>query len=143
MTRLTSRQVTRSATPATTLNSLQSMTTSQRSQPITSPAAAQPQTYALPAAADRGQTAVANNSRSSFGTPNTDQQNSVPTNRPAPAAFQSGYAAVNLRYTESSPIHVRGPITGRSYKFSGADPVQPVDVRDAGLLLSARFFRSL
>ena len=47
----------------------------------------------------------------------------------------------HLRYTESSPIHVRGPATGKTYQFSGAQPLQAVDTRDAASLLQTRFFR--
>jgi hypothetical protein len=48
---------------------------------------------------------------------------------------------VTLRYSESSPILVRGPATGRRYEFSGTHPVQTVDPRDAAALLRTRFFR--
>lgn len=54
------------------------------------------------------------------------------------SGFQS---AINLRYVERSPIQVRGPITGRTYEFSGSRPVQDVDARDAATLLRTRFFR--
>ena len=56
----------------------------------------------------------------------------------------SGHAAgasVSVRYTESQSVIVRGPVTGRSYAFSAANPVQSVDSRDAAALLQARFFR--
>lgn len=48
---------------------------------------------------------------------------------------------VSVRYTESSPVRVLGPITGRQYEFSGSHPVQPVHPGDAASLLSTRFFR--
>jgi hypothetical protein len=47
----------------------------------------------------------------------------------------------NIRYTEKSPIRVPGPVTGRRYEFSAAQPIQPVDARDAAVLLRTRFFR--
>jgi len=50
-------------------------------------------------------------------------------------------APVSIRYTENYSIVVRGPVTGRRYPFSAANPVQPVDSRDAATLLQARFFR--
>lgn len=53
------------------------------------------------------------------------------------------YSAVSLEYLESSPIQVRGPATGRQYMFSGTQPVQPVDLRDADALLRTRFFRKI
>ncbi len=48
---------------------------------------------------------------------------------------------VGLRYVESSPIRVRGLVSGVSYEFSGTRAVQEVDVRDASSLLNTRFFR--
>jgi hypothetical protein len=110
---------------------------------MASPSVAQPTAQTFFAAADEGRTAIANTARSSFLSPNTDLQNSLPTSQPAATAFQRDYATVNLRYTESSPIRVCGPVTGRDYEFSGANPVQSVDARDADLLLRARFFRPL
>jgi hypothetical protein len=55
---------------------------------------------------------------------------------------RSNYSTVALRYLENSPILVRGP-TGRQYMFSGANPNQSVDPRDAKALLRTRFFRQL
>ncbi|HYM68754.1 MAG TPA: hypothetical protein VEZ44_04100 [bacterium] len=46
-----------------------------------------------------------------------------------------------LQYQEKSPIVVRGPVTGRSYQFSGARAVQAVDAGDAEALLRTGFFR--
>ncbi len=48
---------------------------------------------------------------------------------------------VTLQYLENSPILVRGPVTGRLYEFSNAQPVQSVDLRDAETLLRTGFFR--
>ena len=56
------------------------------------------------------------------------------------AAHAAG-TPVAVRYTESQSIVVRGPVTGRRYTFSAANPVQSVDPRDAGTFLQARFFR--
>jgi hypothetical protein len=71
-----------------------------------------------------------------------------PTPALVPPAAQSGPAvsrpvpnAVALRYLESSPILVRGMATGRQYRFSGTEPLQAVDARDAEVLLRSRFFR--
>ena len=60
----------------------------------------------------------------------------VQTAWPLPA-----YSKVALRYTETSPILVKGPASGRQYQFSGSSPVQAVDVRDVAALLRTRFFR--
>jgi hypothetical protein len=51
------------------------------------------------------------------------------------------HSSIGLRYLENSPIRVRGLVSGMSYEFSGAAPVQQVDARDASSLLSTRFFR--
>jgi hypothetical protein len=50
------------------------------------------------------------------------------------------HSSVVLRYTETSPILVRGPVSGRQYQFSGSKPVQAVDARDAAALLRTGFF---
>ena|SRR6516225_7145055 len=57
-----------------------------------------------------------------------------------PASPLPTYSSVVLHYTETSPILVRGPVSGRQYKFSGSKPVQAVDARDAQALLRTRFF---
>jgi len=46
-----------------------------------------------------------------------------------------------VRYLESSPIRVQGPVTGRLYEFSSQRPVQPVERGDADALTRTRFFR--
>jgi len=62
--------------------------------------------------------------------------------QPQPGTAQvSGSSVIHLRYTEASPIQVRGPATGMTYQFSGAQPLQAVDSRDAAALLDTRFFR--
>jgi len=61
--------------------------------------------------------------------------------RPTPAQAPSPAVSTRIRYVEVSPILVHGPATGRRYAFSGADPVQAVDARDAEGLLRTRFFR--
>lgn len=54
---------------------------------------------------------------------------------------QKPTGSVSVRYLENSSIVALGPATGRKYVFSGANPVQSVDARDAGTLLQTRFFR--
>ncbi len=55
-------------------------------------------------------------------------------------ASQAASPSVALRYTELSPILVKGPATGRQYQFSGSYPIQAVDARDVAALLRTRFF---
>jgi hypothetical protein len=50
-------------------------------------------------------------------------------------------SVLNLYYAGQPPVNVRGPVTGSDYKFSPADPVQPVDPRDARYLLASPLFR--
>jgi hypothetical protein len=50
-------------------------------------------------------------------------------------------ASVPVRYVELPSIVVHGPVSGRKYAFSGTNPVQSVDGRDAGAFLQTRFFR--
>ena len=47
---------------------------------------------------------------------------------------------MRLRYLQQSPIRVGGPVTGKHYDFSGAQPVMPVESRDAEALLRTGFF---
>jgi hypothetical protein len=49
-------------------------------------------------------------------------------------------ATVSVRYLERSSVVVHGPVSGRRYAFSAANPVQPVDARDAGAFWHSRFF---
>ena len=64
-----------------------------------------------------------------------------PPGQSTPAARLAAFATVNLFYVEQSPIRVRGPITGYNYHFSGAEPKQLVDSRDAAEMLRTKFFR--
>ena len=49
--------------------------------------------------------------------------------------------SILLSYLETAPVRVRGLATGRTYEFSGSQPVQSVDFRDASSLLNTRFFK--
>jgi len=51
------------------------------------------------------------------------------------------FATVAVRYMETAAIRVQGPITGRHYDFSGAQPVQAVDFRDAAIFTRSSPFR--
>lgn len=59
----------------------------------------------------------------------------------ASKSISAPYSSVNVSYLESSPIRVRGSVSGKYYEFSGSHPVQLVDARDAASLLGTRFFR--
>jgi hypothetical protein len=54
---------------------------------------------------------------------------------------QGPFPSVTLHYMESSAIRVRGPVTGRPYDFSGSQPFQAVDVRDAAVFTRNGAFR--
>jgi hypothetical protein len=60
---------------------------------------------------------------------------------PEIATASTPQSLTSIRYLENSPIQVRGLASGRCYEFSGAHPVQQVDLRDASSLLNTRFFR--
>jgi hypothetical protein len=57
------------------------------------------------------------------------------------AAAVAAASAVNLRYTETASIQLRGLVSGHTYRFSDSQPLQAVDVRDSAALLQTRFFR--
>ena len=57
------------------------------------------------------------------------------------SAQGSSFPSVTLNYTESAAIRVRGPVTGRPYVFSGSQPSQAVDVRDAAVFARNSSFR--
>jgi hypothetical protein len=59
----------------------------------------------------------------------------------AVAGNQPATGSVSVRYLEHPSIVVRGPATGRQYAFSGTNPVQSVDARDASAFMHTRFFR--
>ena len=61
-----------------------------------------------------------------------------------PAAQQlaaESASSIKVRYLESSPVRVRGLVTGSSYLFSATEPAKEIDARDAASLLNTRFFR--
>ena len=59
----------------------------------------------------------------------------------ANSAQASSFPSVTLNYMESAAIRVRGPVTGRPYAFSGSEPSQDVDVRDAAVFARNSSFR--
>jgi hypothetical protein len=48
---------------------------------------------------------------------------------------------LNLRFSGTETVDIRGAFTGAVYRFSPLRPVQPVDPRDAVFLLGRRSFR--
>ena len=71
--------------------------------------------------------------------PATSQTQIAPSQVLAPVSMPQ--SLISVRYLETSPIRVRGLVSGMRYEFSGAAPIQQVDARDAASLLSTRFFR--
>ena len=67
-------------------------------------------------------------------------QGSLRQNQPPPGTPS---ASITLRYLQTAPILVRGPITGQAYRFSGPYPEQFVDARDVETLLQTRLFRRM
>jgi hypothetical protein len=47
--------------------------------------------------------------------------------------------SVALRYTQTSSILVRGPASGRQYRFSDSNTVQALDGRDVAAILRTAF----
>jgi len=58
-----------------------------------------------------------------------------------PAAPRGGFPTVPLRYHDAAEIQVRGPASGRAYRFSVAEPVQDVDARDAQVFMRNAAFQ--
>jgi len=63
-----------------------------------------------------------------------------PVERSTKAAIATGAAAAQIRYLHTGHILVRGPKTGWQYEFSAANPVQPVDLRDAQSFVATGLF---
>lgn len=59
----------------------------------------------------------------------------------APISPQASFPSVTLEYLETAAIRVWGPVTGRQYDFSGAEPAQALDPRDAAVLTRSGLFR--
>ena len=70
---------------------------------------------------------------------------SAPQVRPQPnqSPQEIPSASITLHYLQTAPILVRGPVTGRAYRFSGPYPEQFVDARDVETLLQTRLFRRM
>jgi hypothetical protein len=72
---------------------------------------------------------------------NTTVDGSVNPGWPREVLSVTGDGMVEIRYVEQSPVVVRGPVTGRTYQFSSAAPIQKVHGSDAEALIRTRFFR--
>jgi hypothetical protein len=59
---------------------------------------------------------------------------------PALGASSAAHAPVLLRYAGGADIVARGPVTNKAYAFSNVRPIQPVDARDAPILLRSPVF---
>lgn len=59
---------------------------------------------------------------------------------PPATAPSTAFGAVRLRYLARPPILVHGVASGRSYRFSGADPVRDVARADVAVLLASGHF---
>jgi hypothetical protein len=92
--------------------------------------------------------------RSAWRTASAPARSARAAQPPAPAASEPAstapanigparphFAVTTLHYAESAPIRLIGPITGRAYAFSGAEPLQEVDVRDAAIFARSDRFR--
>jgi hypothetical protein len=66
------------------------------------------------------------------------QANPAPPTR---SAAPSAGGTVRLRYRGSTGIAVKGPRSGRTYTFSGAEPERIVDSRDVEPLLKMGLFQ--
>ena len=63
-----------------------------------------------------------------------------PVEQATKTALVTGAAAASIRYLNIGHILVRGPRTGWQYEFSAANPVQPVDPRDAQSFVATGLF---
>ncbi|MBL9134901.1 MAG: hypothetical protein JNK85_03490 [Verrucomicrobiales bacterium] len=57
-------------------------------------------------------------------------------------SFNAGPSSpgVILHYTQETPVLVRGPVSGREYRFSRTDPDHAVDIRDSDALIRTGLF---
>jgi hypothetical protein len=65
----------------------------------------------------------------------------LPPSGARPSAQRGAFPTAPLRYEAADEVQVRGPVTGRAYKFTPAEPVQRVDARDAVVFLRSKGFR--
>jgi len=57
------------------------------------------------------------------------------------ASARGSAETVTLEHIGASGIRLWGPVTGRKYDFSAAQPAQGVDLRDAAVLTRSGLFR--
>jgi hypothetical protein len=48
---------------------------------------------------------------------------------------------MRVRYTGGRSIAIKGPVTGKDYRFSGIERLQLMDPRDAVRITKKRYFR--
>ena len=74
-------------------------------------------------------------------TPPSPNPNAPPpsTHRPVLNAGPTTPGVI-LHYTQETPVLVRGPVSGREYRFSRSDPNHAVDARDADTLIRTGLF---
>jgi hypothetical protein len=53
------------------------------------------------------------------------------------------FAAVKLMYCGRSSVQIRGAVTGDLYYFSRPHSAQPVDPRDATIMMRTRMFKQI
>ena len=61
-----------------------------------------------------------------------------------PVTAQTSHAAdssLNVRFKQSSPVLIRGPVTGRHFQFNGSTNTQAIDARDAAALIKTGYFQ--
>jgi hypothetical protein len=60
---------------------------------------------------------------------------------PASSGGDRGGPDVRIEFTRRAGVAVRGPLTGRLYRFGEGAYIQPVDPRDAANLIATGYFR--
>lgn len=71
--------------------------------------------------------------------PTAPPTSAAPAQRP-PLHTGPASPSVILHYTQDTPVLVRGPVSGREYRFSRSDPNHAVDARDADALVRTGLF---
>lgn len=75
-----------------------------------------------------------------FATRSNTTPSAIGGSEPTPAIVSP---PVRLHYMQASAILVRGPVTGRIYQFSAAQPDSNVDSRDVAALVRSGLFRQI
>jgi len=67
----------------------------------------------------------------------------VAVNQAAIGAIPGPGSSVPVEFTRRTSIIVRGPLTGRAYRFHEGAYVQSMDPRDAASLIATGYFRQV